>query len=620
MLDGCGMEVSGGGVSSASSSLALSGSVHGGQQPVTGSTITLMVPGTSSYGSAPTVLASTTSTGLGGFTLPGYTCPANSGDVYLLSSGGNSGSGVNSALVEAALLGPCSSLSAATFIQVTEVTTVAAAYALAPFAAVTATSTGIGAPMTNQQGLTNAFAAANNLAPFTGGYAQAPSAVAGLVLPQAEMDTLANILASCVNSSGSTAATAPCGMLFTAATPLGGVAPVDTFQAALNIALNPGRNTSALFALSTPSAPYQPALTTAPNDFSVGIRYTGGGITGSYGTNGMAIDSLGNAWIVTGNTANVHSLTEISPAGVYLSGTTGYGSSVLSGPQGIAIDAANNVYVTDTSASKVFKFASNGSLTSTFAPASLSGPLGIVLDTDSTLWIANNSSAKVSHLTAAGVDAAGSPFTASAYPFDIALNAAGNWTVDFNNGGGGNGFLTNIYSNSGLIADQQYPVTGHAQGVAIDRSGYVWYTTVSNSGSTLGRENGTGGTSFTPVALPAQYQGLEVFVDGLNTVWLNTQAAVSSANPGAVLRYSSAGALISPSTGYTANGAVVTSGDVPEGLAVDGSGNLWVTGYIFDANYNAQPNAYVTELIGIAGPVVTPIVVAAAGGTLGTRP
>ena len=620
MLSGCAMDFTGRVVNNAATNVSTTGSVHGGQQPVGGALITLMVPGSTGYGSAATVLATAVTTAAGGFTLPSYTCPANSGDVYLLATGGSAGAGVNPAAVEAALLGPCSQLSSSTFIRITEVTTVAAAYGLAPFATVTATSTGIGAPATNLQGLTNAFAAVNNLAPFTSGYAQAPGAIAGLVLPQAELNTLANILAGCVNSGGSTASTAPCGMLFAAATPPGGVAPVDTFQAALNIALNPGTNTSALFSISTANAPFQPTLTSAPSDFAVGIKYTGGGITGSYGTDGLAIDTAGNAWIVTGNTTNVHSITEISPAGVYLSGTTGYGSTVLSAPQGVAIDPNNNVYVTDINLNKVFKFASNGSLLSTFAATSLNVPLGIVVDTDNTLWVVNNNSATISHVTTTGVDAASSPFTAAANPFDIALNASGIWAADFANGSGKSGYLTNLAVSPGLVVATSFPLAAHVQAVSLDRAGYAWYTADSSTGGMLGRENPAGGSNFTPVTLPSNLLGLEVFLDGLNTVWVGTQNGASGAAAGALLRYSNAGTLISPAGGYQAVGAVINSGDVPEGLAVDRSGNLWMSGYVLDANYNPLPNSFVTELIGIAGPVVTPVVSGVVNGTVATRP
>ena len=50
-------------------------------------------------------------------------------------------------------------------------------------------------------------------------------------------------------------------------------------------------------------------------------------------------------------------------------------------------------------------------------------------------------------------------------------------------------------------------------------------------------------------------------------------------------------------------------------MKIDPSGNLWITG----GNRLGRPQA-VTELIGIAAPVVTPLSVASSTGKLGTRP
>ncbi len=503
-------------------SVMLSGALHGGQPPVGGATGTLLAPNTTGYGLAPSVITSTTTNGGGGFQLPSYTCPANSGMVYLLATGGDSGSGNNPALALAAVLGPCNLLTPATYINITEETTVAAAYVLAPFASVSASGTGIGTSASNLQGLANGFSPAVNLVNNVSGFARAANEVPGMVLPQAEINTLANVLASCVNSTGSTASTAACGMLFAATTPAGGVAPVDTFQAALNIALNPGLNATTLFNLSTANAPFQPTLGTAPTDFALGIQYTGGGIGGSYGTQGMAIDSLGNAWIATGdvayNAGTTHSLTEITPAGVFQSGATGYGSSAMTAPTGVAIDASNNVYVTDVYANKIFKFASNGSLTSTFAPSSLQIPVGIAIDTDSTLWVANNG-ATISHLTAAGVDASGSPYATQAGGGDIALNSAGNWSAEYRLGSGANGSLAHYSKSQGIVTG--VGVTGNAAGVALDSSGYVWYATDGSSQGTVGRLNASGGSNLTPVGVASPLEPQEVAIDGLNRVWVN---------------------------------------------------------------------------------------------------
>ena len=620
-LVGCGVGPAAVGVSGSAGSVGLAGTVHGGQTPVTGSTIQLYALGTTGYGSAMTPVGAAVMTdATGSFALGTYTCPSTTSPMLLMATSGNAGSGTNAALAEVAMLGPCGALTSATFISISEVTTAATAYALAQFAAVSGTSTGFGSTAGNVLGMTNAYGPYTNLVNNATGNARVPVAVTGLVLPQAEMNTLGNILAGCVNSNGSTVATTACAMLFAAATPAGGTAPVNTLQAAVDVALNPANNVTTLYNISTAVAPFQPALTAAPNDYVVGIQYTGGGITGSYGTNGVAIDAAGNAWIDVGTTSAVHQVTEISPAGVFVSGTSGYGSTVLSGPQGIAIDASGNALVTDINVNKVYKFSgTNGSLLGTYTATSLNAPLGIAIDIDGSIWVANDNSSSVTHLTAAGVEATGSPYAAQLSGFDIAVNTTGVWSVDYG-ATGANGYVTDLLRGTGsTFTATSYQVTAHGQGLALDANGYAWYTT-NGSSNTLGRANPTGGISFTPVAIPSPFQTLEVMVDGLNQVWVGTQNASALSTPGAVLRYSTAGTLTSPTTGFTANKTIVPSGDVPTGLAADGSGNLWVTGYVVDNSYTYQANAFVTELVGLAGPAVTPLVTAAKNGTLGTRP
>src|ERR1035437_1019980 len=87
------------------------GMVHGGQQAIGGAAINLYEAGTAGYGSTPTLLYSTTTgttgAGLGTFSFPiagwSVNCTAtgsnSSSPVYLTSTGGNAGSGTNSAIV-----------------------------------------------------------------------------------------------------------------------------------------------------------------------------------------------------------------------------------------------------------------------------------------------------------------------------------------------------------------------------------------------------------------------------------------------------------------------------------------------------------------------------------------
>src|SRR6201996_7634276 len=151
--------------------LTVNGRVHGGQQAVVGAQIQLYVAGSGGNGSASSPLLNTTVTsGVdGAFSITGdYSCPSSTAQVYLVATQGNPGlgsGGNNPALAMMAPLGSCGNLSASQFIWINEITTVAAAWALAPFAQdiahIGASSTNYnGAPnngVPTQSGLANAF-------------------------------------------------------------------------------------------------------------------------------------------------------------------------------------------------------------------------------------------------------------------------------------------------------------------------------------------------------------------------------------------------------------------------------------------------------------------------------
>ncbi len=253
---------------------ALTGHVHGGQQPVSGARVYLYAASTiANAGTAASLLAGSgfvTTDGNGTFSISGdYTCPA-SAYVYLLAVGGNpglAGNINNSALVLAAAVGPCAALSPSSFITINEVTTVAAVYSLAAFAN---SETQVGAIDTTALG--NAFANIPNLIDPAAGTALATTPTGSGIVPQAKIDSLANSIAPCVNSDGTGA---PCSVLMSAASvSSGGGTPVDTFQAALNIVHNPTANVSTIYNLATPVSPFQPALGSTPGDWTFSIQYT----------------------------------------------------------------------------------------------------------------------------------------------------------------------------------------------------------------------------------------------------------------------------------------------------------------------------------------------------------
>jgi hypothetical protein len=259
------------------------GTVHGGQQPVSGATIQLYAVGTSGDASAATPLLTPAvlTDGNGDFTITGdYTCPSASALVYMVATGGNPGLGgnlTNPQLSLMAALGTCGTLTPSTFVTINELTTVAAVYSLAPF--MTSAST-IGSGAGDAPALAAAFAQAAVLVNTSTGASPGPVVPAGANVPTPQIDLLGNILSGCANSAGGVAGdNSYCGSLFSLTTPTTTPAtapPTNTVAALLNLANYPLLNTPGLFALPTATAPFQPVPSTTPSDLNVSLTYPAG--------------------------------------------------------------------------------------------------------------------------------------------------------------------------------------------------------------------------------------------------------------------------------------------------------------------------------------------------------
>ena len=329
LLSGCiGMPVETTSSTSPAPGAAFSGKVHGGQNPISGAHVYLYAANNTGYGgfgipasssnASISLLTSATgnpadgsgnyyvTTDSGGvFSITGdYACPSASSQVYLYSVGGNPGLGLgtNSSAGLLAALGACSTLTSSTYAVVNEVSTIATAYAIAGYATDATHVSSSGSTLATA-GIANAFAGVTNLETLSTGVALATTPVANGgngTAPQSEIDTLANILASCVNSSGAVTGPpnpTPCDDLFVeeyAFAPTGATQPTDTATAAILIAHIPWAIVSFLYGLQTGTSPFQPSLTAAPNDFTVAISYTGSGLDGPAG---LAVDASGNIWV-----------------------------------------------------------------------------------------------------------------------------------------------------------------------------------------------------------------------------------------------------------------------------------------------------------------------------------
>jgi streptogramin lyase len=581
-LTGCGIGTSP--VSPSASGLAINGRVMGGQQPISGAAISLYAAGLTGPGSGAVDLlrVPVTSGPDGSFGLTGgYTCPSSTTQVYLVGRGGNPGltAGTNNpASVLMAPLGDCGNLSSSTFIDVDEITTVAGAWALSQFLAPGAI---VGASPTNLTGLRNAFAVSSNLANTASGFSPGPTLPVGATVETAKLNTLADVLASCVNSDGG----ASCTSLFQAAT-VAGVAPSNTLDAALNIVRNPGSNVSAVFNSAPPSGPFQPVLANRPNDWSMSITYTGGGLSAP---TAVAIDSTGSVWA-----ANYFgtSVTKLSPTG-QAAAPNGFADPVLFESYGLTIDAQDNVWVTNEEGDpangnngSLSKFSSSGTLLSGtgIAAGGIYYPYAIAADSNGTVWIADYGRSGASLLASDGTSIAGATGYSSPslpLPVGVALDAAHNaWFA-------ASGSAVKV-STAGVI--NRYFCCRSPSAIAVDQTGNVWVTDYSASalvelgadGTTLQHISAVGGISF-PESLA---------IDGAGTVWVANYRGNSISEFGAASGGATS-ATLSPSTGIGVGAKLAE----PFGIAADASGNLWITNFASDS---------LTQLVGIASPVHTP--------------
>jgi len=625
VLTGCGMgAVSGtaspGGGASAGS-LVVQGTVHGGQQPVANSKVSLWTVGTAGYGLSPTQLTTTFTDNSGNFLLPAPTCASPSELTYVTAVGGSPGGTANPANAQISLIaaiGPCSG-AAGTNVNINEVTTVATVYALAKFMAYGLTSNSapgvqVGYLAPSTVGITNAFATVNNLVNISTGAAYQFTPAGNGLVPQAEINTLANLLALCVNSSGGTSTGTACGNLF-AAVPSPSY-PANTLQTALNLALQPGNNPSGQWNLVTTSGPFQPTLTAQPNDWALPVLYRGAGPA----VEDLAIDASGNIWTANfGQNGSGGSVSELTNLGEPFGGSPyPVGNS---GIDGIAIDLGGNAWVTNGNTAQIYELTPGGG--STYGPFSFqesSSPRGIAVDPSNNVWLVNSSSNTVTELSNSGpTSSAISPsggYTGSGLssPYDVAIDESGNaWVTNYTTG-----FLEEI-TPAGSLSSYN-PAQAGTQGIAVDQSGNLW---VDNTGTTVQSISNSGTIgAHTPVQTGLHPNGSYLAIDGADNLWVANQTGNSLSG----FNVSGGVSTLSPSTGYTGPAFTIASPsysgvslNTPYVARVDQSGNVWV-GDFNSIPTGTQTISYLTEFVGLAVPTVEPLALAAQQGIIGLRP
>jgi sugar lactone lactonase YvrE len=579
---------------------SISGHVKGALGPISGSQVTLYQAGQDAYRAGAAVLGSATTDSNGKFTV-GFIPSARPGLLYLVAIGGNAGAGNNSAIGMMGVVGR--SNAAPDSVTLNELTTVAGEWALAQF--LDSTGQQAGAPLSNAVGIVNAARQAlDNLVDITTGepssdlpsIAECASGVPPVNCDALErLNTLANIIAACVQSTGPSATLPSCAaatnacdiVLACSGTPVG----ATTLQAAHSIATNPLSNVSQLFAAQSLAQPYQPILPDAPEGFEIALNVAAL-VAGFRNPLSCETDLLGDLWVAN---AGGNTVIKLSPIGRFI-GKFAPAGAKFNQPFDMAISGKNNVWVTNSGGTSVTELDSNGNLIGNHSPAGalINLPFGIEIDAANNVWIGNYGNNSISELLASDNYASGLNFapTGAALngPVEIVIDTSGNvFTGNFNGKS-----VSELTASSGYTTGFNFAAAGalfaSPKGLGLDASNNVWATNFNSvNASELTAISGyTTGSSFSPIGAalvaPASLQ-----LDSSGNVWIaNFDGGTLSV-------------LLAGCTSESCNGqSFAPAGadmNAPYGIAVDASGNVWIT--------NSGNNS-VSEFIGLAAPTGVP--------------
>jgi sugar lactone lactonase YvrE len=425
-------------------------------------------------------------------------------------------------------------------------------------------------------GIANAMANVGNLVNLSTGDALATTPGGNGTVPQAEINTLANILATCINASGR--ASKACVTLFNAAQSDGasGTAPTDTAAAAINIAHNVTQNVSTLYGLQSPPEPYA-GMRSQPNDFSLAISFGGGGASTP---RAVSIDASGNVWGVS--SAGV--VNAYSPLGVPFS-PNGIPSATTNALNSLTIDAEGDIWVQDVNGVYT-EFGPTGGVLSPSGgyAGGNSGSSGLTTDSFGYFWSANSSDGTVfrfdpiANTSVANYSVAPASMIQADSAGYIWLASTNGTLYKLNQAGATVATYSSLYQTAAAMTADS------ANSVYVDDSTSKQLLKLAADGTQTSFSDGVGG-------------GHALAVDGANNIW----SASSSID-----EHSSAGANLLQTNLQLPAGAATTS------MAVDGSGDLWVA----DTTESGQPGAHYTEFLGVTVPALTPVSYVTTHGTL----
>ncbi len=352
---------------------------------------------------------------------------------------------------------------------------------------------------------------------------------------------------------------------------------------------------------------------------------------------GLAVDSSGNVYIADRGNSRVEKVTSsgtlsiIAGTGTAGAPTAGAAtSSKLNGPFGIAVDASGNVYIGDLGNSEVEKVTSSGTLSifagtgtagsATAGPATsseLNQPYGLTVDSAGDVYIADYSAHEVDRVTPsgtlsifAGTGTAGTQTASTAGvatstnlggPNGVALDSSGDvYIADYDDR-----VIDEVgaWTAPTFTADTPGAATyGSAYSYTFTASGYPAPTFSVSSGALpygLSLNATTGVVSGKPM-------GSGTFsvaaTNGVGSVIAGPFTLSVTAPAGDILAFAGNGVSGNP----TAGPATSSDMSLPEQVAVDSSGDVYVADYSADVVEKVTPSGTLSIVAGISGSSGTP--------------
>jgi mucin-19 len=361
----------------------------------------------------------------------------------------------------------------------------------------------------------------------------------------------------------------------------------------------------------------------------------------------ITVDSTGNLFVVDENGQTVR---KIAPGGVvttFAGQAYTYGSSDGTGPAarfdypaGITIDSAGNLYLSDSSA-KIRKITPGavvstlaggtyGSADGTGTAAQFRSPLGISADASGVLYVADNGNHTIRKVTSAGAvttlsgsapafgstDGSGSSATFN-FPEGVAVDGSGNaYVADTDNHVvrkiTNSGVVSTFAGSPGSYGSADGPVASATfsypgGGIAVDSAGSIYVadvhairkisggtvTTIAGVVDTGGSADGTGSAArFSYVYSMA--------VDSSGTIY------VADYSNQTIRKITSAGVVTTIAgragvRGYADGVGTAALFNYPDGIAIDGSGNLYVGDDGNNVLRKIAPDGTVSTLAGSVG-------------------